>query len=124
MARDFGVRLLISRDDMSTIFPREPEKIEVQNWTWVFWTDGETLPDVDYGVVYYVHPESEHIFQPQEGDESRGGWVFREKTQAWWKLTAEDWDSDRELVWDARQPYELPIDFRNGKAFFMPESGE
>lgn len=58
----------------------------------------------------YVYPESWHIFEPQEGDRNIDGYVF------WGR--AKVWHRNGEL---SKEPHELPISERNGKAFIMPE---
>lgn len=58
-----------------------------------------------------VHPDSYHIFEPQDGDKNIDGYVFCRRLKAW----------VRDNVYNAKLPHELPISERNGKAFIMPE---
>lgn len=59
---------------------------------------------------YEIHPNSHHIFEPQDGDKNIDGYVFDAVNQRW--------DSG---TWSRPAPSELPINERDGKAFFMPE---
>ena len=73
------------------------------------------------GEYYYVHPNSEHFLEPQEGDKDEDGFIFSEKLQAWERRYT---DSDGEQTIDAMLPHQSVTAKRNGKAFFTPEREE
>jgi hypothetical protein len=102
MARDYGVRL-ISRGGA-----------ELHNFGLGMGAKTKLLGIVYHQPPYYVTPDSEHIFQHQDGDESRGGWVFSADIQAWRKCACDKYS-------EVKRPHELPINLRQGRAFFMPD---
>jgi len=78
------------------------------------WGDGSCWWEVKQPETFFIHPESHHIFQPQEGDKNINGFTFYADEQHW-----------RDTGWSFYlDPHELPISERNGKAFIMAERGE
>lgn len=68
---------------------------------------------------FSVHPDTYHIFEPQEGDKNIDGYVFDANLQAWKKFTVMTPLDDG--VYNMKPPHELPISERNGKVFIAPE---
>jgi len=71
------------------------------------------------GPLIYIHPDSYHIFEPQDGDWGRtssGYWCYYEKdNESWWMAGHGLTRVEDDLV---------KIIQRNHKPFFMPESDD
>jgi hypothetical protein len=118
MMREHGLKFLVRNPDMKVVFPTNPEFIDIQDWTWLFWVEGQDTPEIDYSPMF-IHPESLPLLEPMEGDmvhhpSGRIGYVQ--------DVDGEDVSIDvNGGDWGCKSIY-APIIQRNGKAFFMPES--
>lgn len=90
---------------MTKIYYEDPIKCVYMHFEFSLNTDQSQ----DGDGVYYVHSESEHIFQPLHGDKNIDGFVFDETRNGWVRGD------------EVHAPDELPIHMRDGKLFFMAE---
>jgi len=83
--------------------------------------NGQVLPTTFEGgeeVKHYIHPDSEHIFEPQEGDKDEDGFRYVNDGEGQWQRYEMN---GRLRMFDAE---ESCVSKRNNKHFFWPESEE
>jgi hypothetical protein len=71
-----------------------------------------------------IHPDSLELLKPREGDKDENGFVFCERTQAWWRENGFSITGSGEPVLRALLPEESRTAKRGGKPFFWPEIEE
>jgi len=109
MEREHGVRILLNG-----------REVGIPDWPPLLNDSLTRTQEKAYGLVkvtwgqlpvkLYIHPDSYHIFKPQDGDENIDGWVYNAETKMW----------DHKIVkyvWNGVKS----IDKRNNKPFFMPK---
>jgi hypothetical protein len=106
--RDFGVKL--------SYFNPSKEPIEIYNYRRILSLRERVLR-------YYVHPESEHIFDPKDGDKfGKGRSTFHIEEDE--KVYDDDFDCSLELAGEFIKEFNYKIIQRDGKYFPWPEREE
>lgn len=66
----------------------------------------------------FIEPESEHIFEPQDGDKDEEGYVYNSKMEGW----------EKRIVYSVERDFKRKefseTTTRNGKHFFTPKTEE
>lgn len=125
MAREFGVRF---HDENNAVEYGDNYKLYglLDFIEPVYWPGDEPPVEIEKYTAayerYYVHPDSYHIFDPQEGDRDEDGYTYDSKIEAWVSLPHFD-ENYGELV-TMKGPKESKTARRNNEPFFWPESEE
>jgi hypothetical protein len=67
---------------------------------------------------WYIHPDDEHLLEPQDGDKDEDGFAFCAKTKKWWREYGFRAEINGPLMGGKERSTTAR---RNGKPFFWPE---
>jgi len=96
-----------------------PEKITYTHEWLDFFFDIDGTDIVDNGGEHYIHSDSYHIIEPQEGDRDKDGYTYDDKIKAWVSVPYDD-KNYGECV-RMKAPEKSATARRDNKPFFTPQ---